>query len=193
MNRIELTSERGRGRATVAARTRRVRPSMMVLAGRTLLSTFMVTSTDDSAPADNPTPGTLCCAVQQADANNQAETIVSSSLFIEQPSLVKTIASGNANFGGGLRNDSGTLVLTNVRIQGNHAIVGGGLFNDGRTTLSAVSIEGNRAHVGSGIFNTRAATLLWRRSPAAIRKTARLHREGANSVNRITPEHETDL
>ena len=56
-----------------------------------------------------------------------------------------TIANGNADLGGGLRNDGGRLVLTNVLIQGNRAIVGGGLFNDGRTTLSAVSIKGNRA------------------------------------------------
>jgi hypothetical protein len=86
-----------------------------------------------------------------------------------------TIVNGNADLGGGLRNAGGRLVLTNVVIRGNRAIVGGGLFNDGRTTLSAVSIKGNRAHVGSGIFNTRAATLLWRRSPVAIRKSARLH------------------
>ena len=102
-----------------------------------------------------------------------------------------TIANGNADLGGGLRNEGGRLVLTNVVIQGNRAIAGGGLFNDGRTTLSAVSIKGNRAHVGSGIFNTRAATLLRRPPPAALRETAPLHREGANSVNRITPEHET--
>ena len=86
-----------------------------------------------------------------------------------------TIANGNADLGGGLRNDGGRLTLSNVMILGNRAIVGGGLFNDGRTTLSAVSIKGNRAHVGSGMFNTRAATLLWRRSPAAIRQTARAH------------------
>jgi hypothetical protein len=86
-----------------------------------------------------------------------------------------TIANGNADLGGGLRNEGGRLVLTNVLIQGNRAIAGGGLFNDGRTTLSAVSIKGNRAQLGSGIFNTRAATLLWRRSPAAIRQTARVH------------------
>jgi fibronectin-binding autotransporter adhesin len=60
-----------------------------------------------------------------------------------------TIADGNADLGGGLRNAGGRLVLTNVVIQGNRAIVGGGLFNDGRTTLSAVSIKGNRAHVGA--------------------------------------------
>ena len=94
-----------------------------------------------------------------------------------------TIANGNADLGGGLRNDGGRLVLTNVLIQGNRAIVGGGLFNDGRTTLSAVSIKGNRAHVGSGMFNTRAATLLWRRSPAAKHQAARVHHtEGEPTV-----------
>ncbi len=78
-----------------------------------------------------------------------------------------TIANGNADLGGGLRNEGGRLVLTRVMIRGNRAIVGGGLFNDGRTTLSGVLIKGNRARLGSGMFNTRAATLLWRRSPAA--------------------------
>ena len=86
-----------------------------------------------------------------------------------------TIVNGNADLGGGLRNDGGRLVLTNVMIQGNRAIVGGGLFNDGQTTLSGVSIKGNRAHVGSGMFNTRAATLIWRRTPAAIRQTSRAY------------------
>ena len=86
-----------------------------------------------------------------------------------------TIANGNADLGGGLRNDGGRLALFNVQILGNRAIVGGGLFNDGRTTLSAVSIKGNRAHVGSGMFNTRAATLIWRRTPAAIRQTSRAY------------------
>jgi hypothetical protein len=44
-----------------------------------------------------------------------------------------------------------------------------------------VLIRGNRAHVGHGVFNTRAAKLLWRRSPPATRETARVHhaeREG---------------
>jgi fibronectin-binding autotransporter adhesin len=86
-----------------------------------------------------------------------------------------TIVNGNADLGGGLRNDGGRLVLKSVVIQGNRAIVGGGLFNDGRTTLSAVSIKGNRAHVGSGMFNARGSKLFWRRSPAAIRQTARVH------------------
>ncbi len=74
-----------------------------------------------------------------------------------------TIANGNADLGAGLRNERGRLVLTNVVIQGNRAIVGGGLFNDGRTTLSGVTIKGNRALLGSGSFNTIRARLHWRR------------------------------
>jgi hypothetical protein len=80
-----------------------------------------------------------------------------------------TITGGRAVRGGGILNDDGKLTLTDVIIRGNHARVGGGLYNDGRTTLSRVSIEGNRAPVGPQLFNTRAATLLWRRSPARAR------------------------
>jgi hypothetical protein len=74
-----------------------------------------------------------------------------------------TIANGNADLGGGLRNEGGTLTLTKVAIRSNRAIVGGGLYNDGRTSLRGVSIMCNRARVGSQLFNTPAATLLWRR------------------------------
>jgi CSLREA domain-containing protein len=83
-----------------------------------------------------------------------------------------TIAGGQANLGGGLRNEGGRLALSNVVIRGNRAIAGGGLFNDGRTTLSHVVIRGNRALVGCGLFNTRAARLLWRRSPPASHAAA---------------------
>ena len=79
-----------------------------------------------------------------------------------------TVANGIADLGGGLRNEAGRLVLTNVMIHGNRAIVGGGLFNDGRTLMRGVSIKGNRAQVGPGLFNTRSATLSWRRSPANL-------------------------
>jgi hypothetical protein len=75
-------------------------------------------------------------------------------------------------------------MLTDVAIRGNRAIVGGGLFNDGRTTLRAVSIKGNRAHVGPGLLNTRAATLLWRRSPV---KPPAATREGNNLIGGDTP------
>src|SRR5258708_4477715 len=48
---------------------RRLRPILSMLEERCLLSaTLTVTSTDDSAPANFPTPGTLRWAVQQANA-----------------------------------------------------------------------------------------------------------------------------
>ena len=68
-----------------------------------------------------------------------------------------TIVNGNADLGGGWsgwRNDGGRLALTNVRIQGNLAIVGGGLFNDGRTTPAAVSIKGNSRSRGQWNIQT---------------------------------------
>jgi hypothetical protein len=54
MNCIELMSKRRRGRGTIAARTRRVRPAVMALEGRALLSTFLVKS-----KADHGSTGTL--------------------------------------------------------------------------------------------------------------------------------------
>jgi parallel beta-helix repeat protein len=80
-----------------------------------------------------------------------------------------TITGGKADRGGGVLNEGGRLALTDVVIQGNRARMGGGLYNDGRTTLSRVLIEGNRAPVDPELFNTRAAKLLWRRSPARAR------------------------
>ena len=154
MNRIELTSERGRGRGTVAARTRRLRPSIMALEGRTLLSTFTVTSTDDSAPAGNPTPGTLRWAVQQADMNDQADTIVFSSLF----NTPQTIAL-----------DGGTLQLTDTAKTtftgpgANLLTVDASSGTDGPVfevtkgavaALSGLTITGGYANdAGGGVFN----------------------------------------
>src|SRR5262245_44297720 len=54
----------------------RLRPNLMALEARTLLSTFTVNST-----ADDGTAGTLRWAIGQANGNNQADTIVFSSLF----------------------------------------------------------------------------------------------------------------
>jgi hypothetical protein len=75
MNRIELKSERRRGRGSIAARTRRLRPTVLALEGRTLRSTLIVNNTNDSGT------GSLRAAVNQANASNEADTIVFSSLF----------------------------------------------------------------------------------------------------------------
>src|SRR5947209_1212318 len=63
-----VRSGRRRGRASDGDH-RRLRPILSLLEERCLLSaTFTVTSTDDSAPANLPTPGTLRWAVEQANA-----------------------------------------------------------------------------------------------------------------------------
>ncbi len=176
MNRIELTSDRGRGRGTVAARTRRLRPSIMALEGRTLLSTFTVTSTDDSAPADNPTPGTLRWAVQQADANNQADTIGFSSLFntpqtvilsggtlqltdtakttLAGPGASLLTVNGGDNPGGAVFEvTQGALAaLSGLTITGGDATdAGGGVFNDdGQLVMTSAVVRDNAADGNDG-------------------------------------------
>ncbi len=176
MNRIELISDRGRGRGNIAARTRRLRPSIMALEGRTLLSTFTVTSTDDSAPADNPTPGTVRWAVQQADANEQSDTIVFSSLFNTPQTItldggaLQLTDTANTTFTGpgaslltvnGSGGAGGTVfevtkdavaALSGLTITGGDATdAGGGVFNDdGQLTMTSVVVRGNSARSSDG-------------------------------------------
>ncbi|HEV3310121.1 MAG TPA: right-handed parallel beta-helix repeat-containing protein, partial [Chloroflexota bacterium] len=171
MNRNELTSDRVRARGTVVARTRRLRPSILALEGRTLLSTFTVTSTDDSAPAGNPTTGTLRWAVEQADANDQSDTIGFSSLFntpqtimldggtLQLTDTAKTTFTGpganllTVNGSGGA---GGTVfevtkgavaAISGLTITGGDANdAGGGVFNDdGQLRMTSVVVRGNEA------------------------------------------------
>ncbi len=171
MNLIELKSDCGRGRGTIGAKTRRLRPSLMALEGRTLLSTFTVTSTDDSAPAGNPAPGTLRWAVEQADTNDQADTIVFSSLFntpqtiaLDQGTLQLTDTAKTTFTGPGaslLKVDGSAgpdgpvfevtkgaaAALSGLTITGGYANdAGGGVFNDdGQLTMTDVVVRGNEA------------------------------------------------
>ena len=78
-----------------------------------------------------------------------------------------TIANGKADRGGGLLNERGRLVLTDVVVRSNRAVMGGGIYNDGKATLTHVVIRDNNTRVGSGLFSTRRAMLSWRRSPAS--------------------------
>jgi hypothetical protein len=75
-----------------------------------------------------------------------------------------TITGGFADNGGGLRNDGGTLSLTNVSISSNVASHdGGGIYTapGGSTTLTDVTVSNNHASVGGGIaIGSSAASTL---------------------------------
>ena len=170
MNRVEVKSGRWRWRGTVAARTRRLRPSIMALEGRTLLSTFTVTSTDDSAPAGNPTPGTLRWAVQQADANNQADTIVFSSLF-NTPQTI-TLSGGTLQL-----TDTAKTTLTGpgaslLTVNGSGG-PGGAVFEVTKgavAALSGLTITGGYANdAGGGVFNDDGQLTMTQRGRARQR------------------------
>jgi hypothetical protein len=113
MGRFELKSARNGGGVTERCRNRRLRPILIALEVRALLSTLMVTDARDDG-----SPGTLRSAI--IEANNGTAT------------LNRVLFSGNrALVGGGLSNDS-TATLTNVLIHGNRSRVGSSLFNTRR-------------------------------------------------------------
>ena len=76
-----------------------------------------------------------------------------------------TITGGVAAAGGGVRNDGGTLVMTDAVINGNQATTGNGgglLATSGTTTLNDVTFSGNTASgngVGSGGTGGRGGAL----------------------------------
>ncbi len=162
MNRIELKSDRGRGCVTRCSRNRRLRPTLMTLEGRTLLSTFTVNST-----ADDGSAGTLRWAIGQANASNQADTIDFSSLF-DTPQTITlsggsllltdtattTITGPGANLlsvsGGGKSRvfdiDGASAALSGLTITGGSAESGGGLVNAGGTmAVTNCTVSGNAA------------------------------------------------
>ena len=181
MNYLTLNKKSSRRRETIAARTRRLRPAVMALEGRTLLSTIIVNSLKDDDSA-----GTLRSAIGQADASNQADTIVFSGLF-DSPQTITltggalaltgtettTITGPGANFltvsGGGTSGvfviDGASAAISGLTVSDGSAAVGGGVRNDGGTlTLSDVTVRGNTAtDRGGGIatrFSTASTTLV---------------------------------
>ena len=86
MNYLTLNKKSSRRRGTIAARTRRLRPTVMALEGRTLLSTLTVSNTDDSGS------GSLRAAVAQANTDGGGDTIGFSSLFNSTQTI--TLTSG---------------------------------------------------------------------------------------------------
>src|SRR5262249_42626938 len=163
----KLTTERRREQRTIAARPRRLRPTVTVLEGRALLSTLTVTNTDDSGA------GTLRAAVNQANSENGGDTIVFSSLF-HTPQTI-TLTSGPLTLSGPATtiNGPGAAMLTisggevsqvidveggfaaisGLTISGGRANHGGGLINKGANlSLTSVTITGNSATTGGGLF-----------------------------------------
>ena len=150
----------------------KLRPTMMALEGRTLLSTFTVNST-----ADDGSAGTLRWAISQANANRKADTIVFSNLFdspqtinltgkqltLSDPARITitgpgenllTVSGNNASrvfriTSGSSASLSG-LTITGGSVNGN----GGGVENTGGTlVLKDVVLSGNSARRGGGLFN----------------------------------------
>jgi hypothetical protein len=150
----------------------KLRPRMLELEGRTMLSTFTVNST-----ADDGSAGTLRWAIHQANANRTADTIVFSNLFASPQTInltgkqltlsgrarttiagpgenLLTVSGNNASrvfriTSGSSASLSG-LTITGGSVNGN----GGGVTNTGGTlVLKHVALSGNSARRGGGLFN----------------------------------------
>jgi parallel beta-helix repeat protein len=189
VNRIDLNPERTRGQRTIAVTTRRLRPTVTALEGRTLLSTIVVNN-----PTDTPITGQtdLRQAITQANHDEGGDTIVFSSLFntpqtidIFRGPLVLTDTAKTTIAGPGadlltLSGPGGDRVfeltagsvaaLSGLTItDGGANDEGAGVLNDGgNLTLTNVIVRGNSAEssdnatVGAGLaaVGTGATTTL---------------------------------
>ena len=184
MSRNQPRDQRRSGPVADACRRRRLRlrPSVTALEGRTLLSVFTVTNTDDIASET----GTLRWAVTQADSNpGVADTITFSKSVFRTPTTINlspgdggqltltnpattTIVGPGANLlsvnGGGTSRvfylHGGSAALSGLTITGGHDGSGGGVDNNGGTlTLTGVTISHSSASTfGGGLFNTNGGT-----------------------------------
>ena len=160
----------------------RRRPVLEVLEGRALLATFTVNSLGDAGSGSSGA-GDLRYCVNQANANNQANTIVFDSTVFSTPQTItlsgsqlelsdtggtQTItapAAGVTISGGGnsrvFQLDSGvTASLSGLTITGGSAGIGGGLAIYGTSTLTDCTISGNFSKGnGGGLVNYGTATL----------------------------------
>jgi hypothetical protein len=160
---------------------RRLKPVLMALEDRRLLSTFTVDSTADTLTGGSPTTGTLRWAVEQANAATSASTIDFSLgstpqtitlsqgvLELSNTSFSTTITgtgasllsiSGN-NASQVFQVESGvSATFSGLTITGGSTSgYGGGLYNSGIVTLDDCTISGNSAHVGGGMASGDAST-----------------------------------
>ncbi|MFI5455528.1 MAG: beta strand repeat-containing protein, partial [Isosphaerales bacterium] len=146
-----------------------------------MLSTFMVTSTADTAPAGNPTTGTLRWAIEKADTAASPSTIAfslntpatigllqgplaltnqSDMTTIQGPGAALLFISGS-NQSQVFQVASGvTASFSNLTITKGVAVSeGGGLYNLGTLSLTDCTISGNSAFNGAGLYNERTLNL----------------------------------
>ncbi len=168
-------------------RRRRLRPTVLTLESRELLSMLTVSSTNDSGT------GSLRAAVNQANSDGGGDTIVFSSLFntpqtitltsgqleltgttapttITGPAAGVTVSGNNASRV--FQVDSGvTATISGLTISGGNAVGGngGGLQNLGTVTVSACTFTSNSVSavsisgtvfggLGGGLYNNVGAT-----------------------------------
>ena len=179
MDRDGLRHQRRRGSGAGGRRGLWLRPTVMALEGRALLSTLTVSNTDDSGA------GSLRAAVAQADADGGGDTIVFSSMFNSPQTITltggqlelsgtkagTTITGPGANLlsvsgdkasrvfqiDGGVTASISGLTITGGS-GGNDS--GGGLENKGTLSLTDCTVSGNSAGSGGGgMANYGTATL----------------------------------
>jgi parallel beta-helix repeat protein len=167
MSRIEVKSARNRGGVTVRSRNGRLRPSLMALEDRALLSTLMVTNARDDG-----SPGTLRSAIIEANNSSFSDTIAFSSLF-DTPQTI-TLSLGPLTLQGTATTtitgpgatlltidadkasrvfevQDGPAAISGLTVIGGTAEVGGGLYNSaGILDLTDVTVSGNTATAGGG-------------------------------------------
>ena len=143
MSFLGARDHRRRGR-DAARRRLRLRPAVMALEGRELLSPLTVSNTDDSGP------GSLRAAVLQANTDGGGDTINFSNLF-NTPQTI-TLTSGQLALTGTATTTISGPGASLLTVSGNHA---GRVFAvyGGSADLSGVTISGGNTDRGGGLRN----------------------------------------
>jgi hypothetical protein len=180
------SDQRGSGRETVEARKRqrrRLRPTLLALEDRRLLSTFTVNSTGDSGTGSGLV-GDLRYCINQANSAGGDETIVFDSTVFNTPQTI-TLTQGQLELSDTTGPETITGPAGGVTVNGNNTsrvfqidegvtasisgltITGGstgyfqygaGVFNEGTTTLTNCTISGNTARPNYIAFGGGLAT-----------------------------------